>query len=67
MDWAMGEGVTSARRTIRPSAFETIFWPTTRRSPVASGVPWRTAASAMRRATSSPPRTSGMPATPITS
>src|SRR5262245_61527127 len=67
MPCATGEGVTSGKRTSRPSALEMIFWPTTSTSPVWSGVRWRTAASNRRRATSSPGRTSAMPSMPMTS
>ena len=47
--------------TSRPSAFDTIFWVTTRQSPSASGVPCARAASAISSASSSPGRISPMP------
>jgi hypothetical protein len=67
MATAIGEGLTSDSFTSRPSAFDTIFCPITRRSPARTGVDWRAAASTMSRATSSPRPTSPIPSTPITS
>ena len=64
---AIAEGWTSASFTSRPSAFDTIFWPITSKSPDTTGVPWRLAASTISRAMSSPGRTSPMPSTPMTS
>ena len=61
------DGVTSLSFNSRPSAFDTIFWLMTARSPDASGVDCRAAASSTSAATSAPGRTSAIPAMPITS
>ena len=67
MATATGDGVTSGSLSRRPSAFETIFWLMTARSPGTSGVDWRAAAASTSAATSSPGRTSAIPSMPKTS
>ena len=66
---ASGRGSIVSRSTIAPSAFETIFWVTTRTSSGRSGRTPAVAsiASPIRPARSSPPTISGMPTSAIAS
>jgi hypothetical protein len=59
--WARSEGSTESRRTILPSALDTIFCATTKTSPCLRTSLCRLAASTRRGARSSPGATSGSP------
>src|SRR5262249_3793857 len=63
---AHGEGVMSLRAIKQPSALDTIFWVTTRMSPVCSGNGAATAAWWIRAARSAPGITMGIPGRPMT-
>ena len=58
---ARSEGLIESRRTVLPSALDTIFWATTTTSPLLGTNRWRWAASTSNRDRSSPGTTSGSP------
>jgi len=58
---ARSEGLIESRRTVLPSALDTIFWATTTTSPLVGTSRWRWAASTSSCDRSSPTRTSGSP------
>ena len=64
-DCANGEGSTSLRSTIRPSAFDTTFWANTTTSPSSMEIPASPAARERIRTRSSPGFISGIPGTGI--